>query len=96
VGGAGDDLLIGGSTSFDLDPTGLAAIRAEWASPAIYPDRVTHLSTGGGLNGPTVLSATTVSDAEKDVLAGGRGSDWFVGGGLDTLDLKLGEQKLAV
>jgi hypothetical protein len=96
IGGAGDDLLIGGAPTFDLDPAGLAAVRAEWASPASYADRVTHLTFGGGLNGPTVLSAGAVGDTERDVLTGGRGTDWFVASGLDTLDLKPGEQKLAV
>jgi hypothetical protein len=35
-------------------------------------------------------------DGLKDGLVGGKGTDWFVLGSLDTLDLKTGEQKLTV
>ena len=35
-------------------------------------------------------------DGLKDALTGGKGDDWFVASGLDTLDLKAGEQKLTV
>ena len=35
-------------------------------------------------------------DGLKDVLAGGTGTDLFVVGGPDALDLKAGEQKLTV
>jgi Ca2+-binding RTX toxin-like protein len=98
TGGTGDDLLVGGATAFDLDPTGLAAVRAEWASGSSYADRVAHLTgTAGGLNGPTVLGPATVpNDGARDVLTGGLGADWFVVSAPDALDLKAGEQKLTV
>jgi fibronectin-binding autotransporter adhesin len=100
TGGTGDDLLIGGSTAFDADLTGLADLLAEWAAPLVpYADRVAHLSgTAGGNNGSTFLTAgLTVSDeGARDALVGGKGTDWFVAGALDTLDLKAGEQKLTV
>jgi hypothetical protein len=97
AGGTGDDLLIGGATSFDLDPTALATIRSEWASGSSYADRVSHLTVPGFLGGTVLTAGVTVTDdGAKDVLTGGKGSDWFVAGSLDTLDLKAGEQKLAV
>jgi Ca2+-binding RTX toxin-like protein len=98
VGGRGDDLLVGGATAFDLDPTGLSNLRAEWASGSGYADRVAHLTgAAGGLNGPTVLDPNAVTDdGARDVLTGGLGADWFVASTLDGLDLKAGEEKLAV
>jgi Ca2+-binding RTX toxin-like protein len=97
TGGTGDDLLIGGATAFDVDPTGLAAIRTEWASGISYTDRVAHLTTGGGLNGTVVLSAATVTnDVVKDALTGGQGFDWFVVSALDTRDRKAGELELLI
>jgi Ca2+-binding RTX toxin-like protein len=98
TGGAGDDLLIGGATAFDLDPAGLALIRAEWASGSPYADRVAHLTgMAAGLNGGAILTAgTAADDGLKDVLTGGVGADWFVVGAPDALDLKAGERKLTV
>jgi uncharacterized membrane protein len=99
TGGTGDDLLIGGSTAFDTDLTGLTNILAEWTSGAPYTDRVSHLTgTPGGQNGGTYLTVgtggTVTDDGVKDVLTGGKGTDFFVTGTLDTLDLKAGEQRL--
>lgn len=90
-GGLGEDLLIGGSTSFDTDLTGLANILAEWNSGADYLVRIAHLQTGGGLNGTTFLSVSTVQDIDKDTLTGAGGLDWFVASLLDKFDLKPGE-----
>jgi serralysin len=99
TGGIGGDLLIGGATSFDLDPAGLSDLLAEWSSANDYATRVGHLTgTPGGANGGTFLTAgvTVLDDGLKDVLAGGTGTDLFVAGGPDALDLKAGEQKLVV
>jgi hypothetical protein len=99
TGGTGDDLLIGGTTAFDADPTGLAAIRAEWASGSSYTDRVAHLTgTAGGANGGTFLvpGVTAADDGVKDMLAGGKGTDWFVAGPGDRTDRKDPEQVLTV
>jgi Ca2+-binding RTX toxin-like protein len=99
TGGTGDDLLIGGSTTFDTDLTGLSNILAEWSSPTLYADRVAHLSgTAGGLNAGTFLTAgvTVTNDGVKDVLTGGKGTDWFVMSAPDAPDAKLGELLLMV
>jgi hypothetical protein len=98
TGGTGDDLLIGGSTAFDTDPTGLAAVFAEWTSGTTYADRVAHLTgTPGGVNGGIVLDSNTLTDdGLKDRLTGGKGSDWFVAAATDTSELKAGELKLTV
>jgi Ca2+-binding RTX toxin-like protein len=98
IGGTGEDLLLGGVTDFETDLTGLALIVAEWNSGSLYADRVAHLTgTAGGLNGTAFLSASTVhNDGVKDVLTGGKDSDWFVVSALDTLDLKLPELKLVI
>ena len=90
-GSTGEDLLIGGSTSFDTDLTGLTNIFIEWNSTSIYEDRIAHLQTGGGLNGTTFLSVSTVQDIDKDTLTGAGGLDWFLVSLLDKLDLKPGE-----
>ena len=98
VGGAGDDLLVAGSTTLDADLTGLAAVLAEWTRTDLpYADRVTNLTTGGGLNGTTALSGGTVTDdGLKDVLTGGTGTDWFVTSLGDLFDRKDPEQALTV
>jgi hypothetical protein len=99
TGGAGDDLQIGGPTAFDLDPTGLANILAEWTSSSAYSDRIAHLTgTAGGLNNGTYLTpgVTATDDGVKDVLTGGPGVDWFIGTPADKTDRKDTEQVLIV
>jgi Bacterial Ig-like domain (group 3)/RTX calcium-binding nonapeptide repeat (4 copies) len=99
TGGTGEELLIGGPTAYDLDPTGLTAILAEWTSGSPYADRVAHLTgTTGGLNNGTFLTpgVTVTDDGWRDVLTGGKGSDWFVVGIGDALDRKDPEQALTV
>jgi Ca2+-binding RTX toxin-like protein len=91
TGGTGDDLLIGGSTAFDLDPAGLANVRAVWASSPDYARRVADLTATVLVPGVTVFD-----DAVKDVLAGGKGDDWFLAGPADKTDRKDPEQVLTV
>jgi uncharacterized delta-60 repeat protein len=96
-GGAGDDLLIGSATTFDVDPTGLAAIRAEWTADGDYNLRVTHLTVGGGLNNLYLVTpATAPDDGAKDTLTGSGDFDWFVVGLLDKTDKKVTEQVLTI
>jgi Ca2+-binding RTX toxin-like protein len=78
AGGNAGDILIAGSTDYDTDLDALARIMAEWTSPASYADRVRHLLFGGGLNGTTVLNASTVhADGTADSMHGGSGPDLF-------------------
>ncbi len=46
IGGAGDDLMIGGRTSFDDNVGALTAILAEWQSSQTFAQRVSALSNG--------------------------------------------------
>ena len=90
IGGAGsdalfgvseDDIVIGGTTSYDNDPVALGAIIAEWGSSNSFATRVSNLSNGGGANGTFVLkngvSATVFDDNATDQMSGGTGRDWF-------------------
>jgi hypothetical protein len=92
-GSFGSDLLIGGTTGFDLDPTALMAVSGEWASAFAYPDRIAHLTgSPGGVNGTTFLTAATVhDDAAPDNLKGYLGLDWFWTGASDVFALSAGE-----
>jgi Ca2+-binding RTX toxin-like protein len=93
TGGTGDDLLLAGSTTLDSNPadlTGLTDVFAEWTSGDTYANRVAHLTgTPGGANNGTFLTGgpggTVADDGVKDVLAGGKGNDWFVISALDTV-----------
>jgi hypothetical protein len=97
TGGVGEDLLIAGPTVFDLDPTGLDAILAEWTSGS--DNRIAHLTgTAGGANNGVYLTAgvTVTDDGVRDILTGGRGTDWFVASSGDKVDRKDSEQVLTV
>jgi uncharacterized delta-60 repeat protein len=83
-GGAGGDLLIGSGTLYDVDPTGLAAIRTAWTGGDTYTDRITALTTPGA--GPYLSASTVPTDGVRDVLVGGlKDLDWFVTGLPDTV-----------
>ncbi len=90
--GVGDDIVIGGTTDYDLTSTkmtydqkfvALEAIMAEWGrTDANYLTRVHHLdgSLSGGLNGSFLLNGTTVHDnGQVDTLFGAPSPalDWF-------------------
>jgi hypothetical protein len=80
-GNAGDDILVGGTTDYDSNLAALNAVMSEWGrTDADYQTRVNHLkgTLGGGSNGDTLLTATTVrDDAATDTLIGEGGTDWF-------------------
>ncbi len=90
TGTLNDDLLIGGTTSYDAssvaNDTAWQALLSEWTridlgcSYAAYLTRIKHLrgTVGGGLHGGSFLNAATVTDdGAADVLKGGSGFDWF-------------------
>jgi hypothetical protein len=80
-GGAGDNILIGGSTQWDYDTTALAAIMAEWTRTDVdYSQRVYDLLNGGGLNGSYVLNASTVTgNGGGNTLLGNGGLNLYFG-----------------
>src|SRR5262249_36852408 len=88
VGNGGDDLLIGGTTSYDADAFGLSAVMAEWTSGRDYATRVANLrGTGGGprANGTYFLittgpNATVGDEGAADDPTGAGGMAWFFGG----------------
>ena len=79
IGGPGNNLLIGGSTPYDLKPEILDALMLEFSNAQEdFLTRLTHLLSGGGANGSSLLnSATVVADGAPNVLTGGTGPDWF-------------------
>jgi hypothetical protein len=60
IGGAQDDLLLGGTTSYDTEPALVSwqAIAAYWAGSDDYSTRLNNLETG---NGVPLLDSTTVT-----------------------------------
>ncbi|HMC66421.1 MAG TPA: PKD domain-containing protein, partial [Gemmataceae bacterium] len=102
VAAGGEDILIAGTTAFDRDVTALCAVLTEWTrTDANYVTRISHLqgTNSGGLNGPYLLTTTTVlDDGAADVLTGKAGLDWFFANiqGAGTLDniTDLGKQEL--
>jgi Ca2+-binding RTX toxin-like protein len=82
-GERGEDILIGGSTSFDADPFLLGSLLAEWTTPTPQKVRIEHLTSGGGLNGDTILTSDTTvgqtlfQDKGDNFLNGGSDRDWF-------------------
>ncbi len=75
-GGADDDLLIGGTTSYDNHADALLAILSEWARPTGLSDRIANLQSGiAGLAG-LQLGTTVLDDGAPDTLIGGLGDDW--------------------
>ena len=46
IGGAGEDLLIGGVTVYDTDKAALDALMAVWSGPEPYSTRVSNLQSG--------------------------------------------------
>jgi Ca2+-binding RTX toxin-like protein len=88
TGGTGDNILIGGTTSYDVEPAALDALMKELArTDEDFITLLAHLLSGDGENGDTLLNPTTVqSSADNNVLAGGPGNNWFfVTDGNDTI-----------
>jgi hypothetical protein len=96
-GGAGDDLLIAGPTSYDNNLAALNSLMAEWGrTDATYATRVAHLDgslTTGSRNGAIKLTASTVFDdgGASDSLTGGAGLDaYWASVGDNITDLNFG------
>ena len=81
MGGAHDNILIGGTTSSDLQPAALEAIMQEFArTDEDFLTRLpAHLLSGDGSNAAALLNPTTVASHDKgSVLTGGAGPNWFI------------------
>jgi Ca2+-binding RTX toxin-like protein len=87
IGGDGDDILIGGTTAYDLEAgmASLQAIMAYWAGSADdYATRVNNLITGNGVPAlapydPTQMTGQVVGNGGGNTLTGGPGLDLFFG-----------------
>ena len=99
-GGKGDDLLIGGYTSYDDHVASLELIMAEWGSVRSYYDRLNNLRNAAGpvLSGTSVglkksgSEQTVFNDSDKDDLKGSSNQDWFFASlGKDKMDDKRDE-----
>jgi hypothetical protein len=80
TGGGADDVLISGTTSFDMDKAALTAILNEWQrTDKTYAQRIADLRAGTGFAAGHMLvrGATVLDDAFVDVLKGNGGLDWF-------------------
>src|SRR5262249_37165107 len=80
--GGNSDILVGDRFRFDAALDALLALQAEWTRVdpgSTYATRQNNLFSGGGLNGTTVLNATTIDDdGDVDKLYGQAGKDWFL------------------
>lgn len=86
-GGRGEEILIGGTTSYDSKPAALAVVMREWTSTCSFAERWGNLETG--ITDPVAgfiqllrktsvnRKGTVLDDKATDVLFGGLGSDWF-------------------
>ncbi len=80
--GSAGDIMIGGTTTFDLNDAALAAILAEWESADDYNTRFYRLEgqESGGLNGSydLIWGTTVLANNHSDTLVGSTvGLDWF-------------------
>ena len=78
-GGAGEDILIAGSTN-DTSLTNSSGLRTAWVSADAYETRIASLRAGVGR--PLAFLKATINvlndGGEDDVMVGGGDSDWFL------------------
>ena len=95
VGGAADDILIGGRTTLDIFSANFAQLVTKWAGGDPYSSRVAQIRAGTGLPAGIKLTTTTVpDDGIKDTITGGGGLDWFWGYPTDLLTDKAANEFL--
>ncbi len=81
--GLDDDIIVGGSSTYEGNSAALESALAEWTSGRSFTVRVKNLRDGTGsadrVNGTVFFRAdqTVFDDVSKDTLNGGAGSDWF-------------------
>jgi hypothetical protein len=82
----GNDILIGGTTDHDANPTALRALRAEWNQNIDASTRIARLAglAAGGLNGGYLLVSDAVrpgtvhNDFAVDKYSNNNASDWLL------------------
>jgi Ca2+-binding RTX toxin-like protein len=77
--GSGDDILIGGRSTYEFNRTVLQAILATWTGPGSFVQRIHAIQiTGVGPNKNYRFNSNTVTDdSAVDILFGGSNDDWF-------------------
>ena len=87
-GNSNDTILIGGTTLHDNNPDALLAVMSEWGSSRSFSDRVKRLRSGVGPNRSVFLrlNESVFDDLLQDRLIGGRGKDWFLAFGTDSVE----------
>ena len=94
IAGDGEDLLIGGSTAYDTDPTlaNWLAIADYWAGPDDFATRSANLQSG---NGVPLLDATTVTgNGGGNVMQGNGGIALIYTDGQDAIDSNFANTSL--
>ncbi|MFO0952521.1 MAG: hypothetical protein U0835_15515 [Isosphaeraceae bacterium] len=79
-GGGDDNILIGGTTDFDLNAAALDLVFAEWSQDTDFDQRVNNIRKGKGLLAGSgfFLDRTTVhDDLATDLLTAGAGQNWY-------------------
>ncbi len=79
LGGAGEDILIAGHTTYDLNTAALAAIMVEWTRAISYSARVMNLLTGTGVPALNAGTVTYNRAPNGNTLLGGANLDLFFG-----------------
>jgi glucose/arabinose dehydrogenase len=76
--GAGDDILIGGRTSYDTNKIAIDTLLIAWQSTASYLLRVTQIrNTGVGSSLYKLNALSVFDDNTLDTLFGGSETDWY-------------------
>jgi hypothetical protein len=87
---ADDDILIGGTTSYDTNKNAIAAIIAEWGKSTSFVSRVSKIkntgTTTGGYKLTNLGTATVFDDNAVDTYFGGLGEDWIIKKSTETSD----------
>ncbi len=74
----GDDILIGGRTSYDTNKAAIDSIMVAWLGTETFLNRIQKIKTTGVGSGSYKLNASTVfDDGVTDTYFGGIGSDWY-------------------
>lgn len=105
-GGAGDDLILGGSTAFDRDVRFLDQMMSEWNSSNPYAARIAQLTRIEALPGRLTFGTSASSSQARKTdniwhwtlspttqLFGGAGQDFFVAGLTRLIKDRLGTER---